>query len=70
MFHRALTIREKVLAVDHADIGVSLNHLGMVMLAQGRFSEAEPLFKRALTIQERALGFEHINLRCRTQQPG
>ena len=33
----------------------------IIYVAQGRYDEAEPLFKRALAINEKALGREHPN---------
>ena len=40
----------------------SLNNLAEVYSAQGRYANAEPLFKRALAIYEKALGPEHPNV--------
>ncbi len=37
----------------------TLNHLAMIYDAQGRYDEAEPMYKRALAIQEKTLGPEH-----------
>ena len=37
----------------------SLNNLAELYRAQGRYGEAEPLFKRSLAIWEKALGPEH-----------
>src|SRR6266699_1779792 len=44
---------------DHAYYAVALNKLGIVVQAQGKYSEAEGLFKRALVIREKALGANH-----------
>ncbi len=41
----------------------SLSNLALLYDDQGRYAEAEPLFKRALTINEKALGREHPNTR-------
>ena len=40
-------------------LATTLNNLGEVYRAQGRYAEAEPLYKRALAIREKALGPEH-----------
>ena len=40
-------------------LATSLNNLGLVYDAQGRYAEAEPLYKRSLAIWEKALGPEH-----------
>ena len=44
---------------DHAYYAVALNKLGIVVQAQGKYTEAEGLFKRALAIREKALGANH-----------
>ncbi len=36
-----------------------LNNLALLYKAQGRYAEAEPLYKRSLAIDEKALGPEH-----------
>jgi len=48
----------QVLAV-HGDDPLILNDLGLVLNAEAKYAEAEPLFKRALAIDEKALGPEH-----------
>ena len=40
----------------------SLNNLAALYQAQGKYAEAEPLFKRALKIVEKALGPVHPNI--------
>ncbi len=40
-------------------LATSLNNLGFLYQAQGRYAEAEPLYQRALAIKEKALGPEH-----------
>jgi tetratricopeptide (TPR) repeat protein len=42
--------------VNHANYGVALNNLAMVFEAQGKYADAEELFKRALAIYEKARG--------------
>ena len=37
----------------------SLNNLGVLYRAQGKYAEAEPLFKQALAIKKKVLGSEH-----------
>jgi tetratricopeptide (TPR) repeat protein len=44
---------------DHAYYAVALNRLGIVCWWQGKYTEAEGLFKRALAIREKALGAKH-----------
>ncbi len=40
-------------------MAASLNNLAELYLLQGRYTEAEPLYKRSLAIWEKALGAEH-----------
>ncbi|MGH1407888.1 MAG: alpha/beta hydrolase, partial [Rhodomicrobiaceae bacterium] len=40
----------------------SLNNLAELYSAQGRYAEAEPLYKRSLNIREKALGPDHPNV--------
>ena len=57
----SLAIREKALGSDHPDVAVSLDNLAGLYQAQGRYAEAEPLYKRSLAINEEALGPDHHN---------
>src|SRR5262249_18473979 len=45
---RALDIREKALGPEHPDTANSLNNLAALYYSQGRYAEAEPLYRRAL----------------------
>ena len=40
-------------------MATSLNNLGLLYLAQGKYAEAEALYQRALAILEKSLGPEH-----------
>ncbi len=44
---------------DDPRLATTLSNLGGLYDAQGRYAEAEPLYKRALAIDEKALGPEH-----------
>src|SRR5271166_915342 len=48
--------------VSHANYGGALNNLAVVYKSQGRYAEAEGLYKRALAIREKALGASHPNV--------
>ena len=50
---------EKALGPEHPNVGQGLNNLAGLYRTQGRYTEAEPLYKRALGIVEKALGPEH-----------
>ena len=43
-------------------MATDLNNLAELYRAQGKYAEAEPLYKRALAIWEKALGPEHPNV--------
>ncbi len=56
---RVLKINEETLGPEHPETAASLNNLAQQYFNQGRYDEAEVLFKRALAIREKALGLEH-----------
>jgi tetratricopeptide (TPR) repeat protein len=45
--------------VNHVNYGVALNNLAIVYKEQGKYADAEGLFKRALAIQEKTRGKDH-----------
>ena len=51
--------KERVLGREHPDTLNSVNNLAGPYEAQGRYGEAEPLYKRGLAASERVLGKEH-----------
>ncbi len=44
---------------EHPNLAMSPNNLAGLYKAQGKYAEAEPLFKRALAIVERSQGSNH-----------
>ena len=59
-YKRALEANENAcLGTGASRYALSVNNLGVLYQAQGRYSEAEPLYKRALAASERVLGPEH-----------
>ena len=44
---------------SHTNYAAALNNLANVYSAQGKYSDAEGLYKRALAIREKALGANH-----------
>src|SRR5260221_8799668 len=50
------------------DTAASLNNLGQLYLAQGRYEEAEPLLQRALIICEQVLEPEHPHTLIRSEE--
>ena len=55
---RALGISQSI-APNHPEVANSLNNLADVHAIQGRYAEAEPLYRQALTILENSFGKEH-----------
>ncbi|WP_417914681.1 tetratricopeptide repeat protein [Candidatus Electronema sp. JM] len=55
---RLLQLGEKKGKAD-TELAFALNELALVYDAQGRYAEAEPLYKRALAIREQKLGKDH-----------
>ena len=51
--------RRSVQLLEFPEVGTGLNNLAGLYLAQGRYAEAEPLYKRALVINEKAFGSDH-----------
>ena len=46
----------------HPDVATSLNNLAALYRAQGRYADAEPLYKRSLLIKEKAFGPDHSDV--------
>jgi tetratricopeptide (TPR) repeat protein len=59
---RTLAVLEKSLGPDHPNVAFTLNNLGEVYRAQGRYAAAAPLYPRALAIAEKRLGPDHPTL--------
>ena len=55
---RALAIAERQ-GAEQLNTASALNLLGLLYAAQGRYADAEPVYKRALALREKALGLEH-----------
>ena len=50
---------EKALKPDHPDVAVYLNNIAKLHRIQGRYSEAETLFRQAIAIEEKTYGKSH-----------
>lgn len=61
MHHRALQGMEKILREEHPCTLSSVSNLGLVLLRQGKYEEAEAMHWRALQGMEKMLGVEHPN---------
>jgi len=59
LLQQALAIRERVFGKVHPQVASTLNDLGGVALARGRFDEAEALAKRVLAIYRTVYGRKH-----------
>jgi hypothetical protein len=55
-----------LLTAEHPDVAMTLNNLAALCKAQGRYPEAEALYRRALASFERSFGAEHLKvITCR-----
>jgi len=61
LYVQALELWKKLLGSEHPNVALSMNNLAALYDAQGRYAEAEPLFKQALTMCEKMLGVNHPN---------
>ncbi|WP_048314625.1 CHAT domain-containing protein, partial [Crocosphaera watsonii] len=55
----ALALIKKLLGDEHPDVATSFNNLAGLYRSQGRYTEAEPLYKDALALRKKLLGDEH-----------
>ena len=58
-------LREKASVPIIPMLRPSLNNLAELYKVQGRYADAEPLFKRSLAIREKALGPDHPDVATR-----
>ncbi|MDB9312253.1 CHAT domain-containing protein, partial [Spirulina sp. CS-785/01] len=56
---QALEMDKRLLGQEHPDVATSLNNLAFLYQSQGRYAEAEPLYRQALEMRKRLLGQEH-----------
>ena len=47
------------MGTQHPDLATAFGNLALVYSAQGKFVQAEPLYRRALAIRENILGTDH-----------
>jgi len=59
---RGLAIREKALGQEHPDVAQSLNKLAELYDDQGRYAEAQPLYKAGASDPGKVLGPEHADV--------
>jgi tetratricopeptide (TPR) repeat protein len=59
---KALVMRERAFGHEHTSIALTLNNLGLMYLAQGRYGEAEPILRRAIVIREKLQSYNHPDL--------
>ena len=52
----ALRVAEKTFAMDDANLAISLNLLGLMFDDQGKYADAEPLYKRSLADSRESFG--------------
>jgi tetratricopeptide (TPR) repeat protein len=54
--------RERVQGPDHPDLASTANRLAGLCSRDGRYAEAEALYRRALAIREKTFGPDHIHV--------
>ena len=64
LFSSALAIREEALLPTHAAIAASCKHLGELYVLEGKYTQAEPLFRKSVLINTKALGMKGETLLC------
>ena len=52
-------ISEKTLGKEHPAVAIRYNNLAGLLEDQGKYAEAEPLYRRAIEIGEKTLGKDH-----------
>ena len=52
-------MRKRLLGEQHPDVATSLNNLAFLYLSQGRYADAEPLFRQALEMRKHLLSEQH-----------
>ena len=67
---RRVETRRRVLGAEHPDTLSSMNYLGTVYWAQGKYAQAEKMFNQTLEIRRRVLGPEHPDTLKIHEQPG
>jgi len=57
--NNALDIQKNVLGEKHPSYATTLNNLGLIYNAQGKYKETEEFFNNALDIEKNVLGKKH-----------
>ncbi|CCI37966.1 hypothetical protein MICAK_3720004 [Microcystis aeruginosa PCC 9701] len=52
-------MKKRLLGDNHPDVATSLNNLAALYDSQGRYTEAEPLYREAINIATQVLGDNH-----------
>jgi tetratricopeptide (TPR) repeat protein/transcriptional regulator with XRE-family HTH domain len=68
LYQRALSIRERLLGLEHAEVAAVLERVADLSQERGKYVEAEPLFLRAQTIYERQTKPDHLRLAMTLKQ--
>jgi tetratricopeptide (TPR) repeat protein len=66
---KAVRLSEEEFGPDHPELATDLNNLATLYQAQGKYTEAEPLYERALVIREKALGPEQPEVAASLNSP-
>jgi hypothetical protein len=52
-------LREKVLGKEHPGTLTSIHNIALFLQSQGKYDEAEPMYRQTLALREKILGKEH-----------
>jgi tetratricopeptide (TPR) repeat protein len=61
-FHRMALAEAEKIAHNDPKVVMSLNSLANCLRQQGRYTEAEPLYKKAIDLKEKTVGVLHTDL--------
>jgi tetratricopeptide (TPR) repeat protein len=53
-------LREKVLGKEHPGTLTSIHNIALFLQSQGKYDEAEPMYRQTLALTEKILGKEHL----------
>ncbi|AMV23993.1 Regulatory protein AfsR [Gemmata sp. SH-PL17] len=59
VYHKAVEVRKVALGPEHADVGTSMNNMGMMLFKLGHYEESEKILLQALQIRSKACGEQH-----------
>jgi hypothetical protein len=62
MHRQILAIKQTVLSSKHPSTLTTMNNLALVLDSQGKYAEAETMFRQMLAMREKVLSGEHLDM--------